>query len=61
MKRIQVIGRGRAQRRRKEVKQADDQADAPEWWTNNLSLVQAWSLPAGKNFFKYFNMRDTRL
>jgi hypothetical protein len=39
----------------------DNVTDAPGWWTKNPNTVPAWSLPAGKNFFDFFNTRDSAL
>jgi hypothetical protein len=41
--------------------EGEDVADAPEWWTKNPSPVPTWGLPAGKNFFDFFNTRDSAL
>jgi hypothetical protein len=39
----------------------DGMTDAPEWWMKNPSLVSAWSLPVRKNFFDFFNTRNSAL
>ena len=48
----------RLQKKEDKIEQTlEIQGDDPSWWTKNPEPLDAWTLPQGKEFGTYFNLR----